>query len=248
LPNEEANGRRFIMQRKIDKELRKVIVRSVIATCFILILHVTIFFISAGRLDLYQAWFYFGVIFIYSLLSVAAQAKFSPELLKQRLLRKREGSKLWDEVLMRACNIILMFVLPFIAGLDIGRFHWSSLSINYVPLGFVLCIVSGFLTTWAMRENPHFETTVRIQEERSHQVITTGLYKIVRHPGYLGGILLGVSIPFMIGSIFAFIPAGVYVLMMIIRTWLEDNTLQKELNGYLEYAKHARHRLFPLIW
>jgi len=236
------------MERKIDKELRKVVVRSVIVTCFLLTLHLVIFFVSAGRLDLYQPWFYFGIIFVYSILNLAALAEFSPELLKQRLLRKREGSKLWDEVLMRACNIMLMFVLPFIAGLDVGRFHWSSLSIYYVPLGFVLFIVGGFLTTRAMVENPHFETTVRIQEERSHRVITTGPYEFVRHPGYLGGLLLGVSIPFMVGSVFAFIPVGVYVLLMISRTWLEDRTLQKELNGYLEYTKRTRHRLFPGIW
>lgn len=236
------------MERKIDKELRKAVVRSIVVICLFLILHVAIFFVSAGRLDLYQAWIYFGVVFVYSLSNLVAQAKFSPELLEQRLLRKREGSKLWDEVLMRACNITLMFVLPFIAGLDIGRFRWSSLSIYYVPLGFALCIVGGFLTTRAMIENPHFEPTVRIQEERSHRVITTGPYKFVRHPGYLGGILWAVSLPFMIGSIFAFIPVGVYVLLMIIRTWLEDSTLQKELKGYLEFTKRTRYRLFPGIW
>jgi protein-S-isoprenylcysteine O-methyltransferase Ste14 len=99
-----------------------------------------------------------------------------------------------------------------------------------------------------MIENPHFEPTVRIQEERSHRVITTGPYKFVRHPGYLGGLLWAVSIPFMIGSIFAFIPAGVYVILMIIRTWFEDRTLQKELSGYVEYTKRTRRRLFPGIW
>jgi len=236
------------MERKIGRELRKVVIKSIVVTCFLLTLHLMIFFVSAGRLDLFQAWFYFVVVFVYSFSNLAAQARFSPELLKQRLLRKREGSKLWDEVLMRTCNIVLMFVLPFIAGLDVGRFRWSNLSIYYVPLGFVLFIVGGFLTTRAMIENSYFETTVRIQEERSHCVITTGPYQVVRHPGYLGGILLGVSIPFMIGSIFAFIPAGVYVLLMIIRTWLEDRTLQKELNGYLEYTKRTRYRLFPWIW
>lgn len=236
------------MERKIGRELRKVVIKSIVVICFLLTLHLMIFFVSAGRLDLFQAWFYFVVVFVYSFSNLAAQARFSPELLKQRLLRKREGSKLWDEVLMRTCNIVLMFVLPFIAGLDVGRFRWSNLSIYYVPLGFVLFIVGGFLTTRAMIENPYFETTVRIQEERSHRVITTGSYQVVRHPGYLGGILLGVSIPFMIGSIFAFIPAGVYVLLMIIRTWLEDRTLQKELNGYLEYTKRTRYRLFPWIW
>ena len=236
------------MERKIDRELRKVVVRSIIVTCLLLTLHLMIFFVSAGCLDLYQAWFYFGVVIVYSFLNVVAQAKFSPELLKQRLLVKRQGSKPWDEVLIRACNITLMFVLPLIAGLDIGRFHWSSLSIYYVPLGLVFCVVGGLLTTRAMIENPYFEPTVRIQKERDHRVITTGPYRFVRHPGYLGGILWALSIPFMIGSIFAFIPGGVYVLLMIIRTWLEDRTLQKELNGYLEYTKHAKYRLFPWIW
>jgi len=236
------------LESEIGMELRRVVVRSIIVTCFLLTLHLMIFFVSAGRLDLYQAWFYFGVIFVYSILNLVALAKFSPELLRQRLLVKREGSKLWDEILMRACNIMLLFVLPFIAGLDVGRFRWSSLSVYYVPLGFVLFVVGGFLTTRAMIENPYFETTVRIQEERSHRVITTGLYQVVRHPGYLGGVLFGVSIPFVIGSVFAFIPAGVYVLLMIIRTWLEDRALQKELNGYLEYTKHTKYRLSPRIW
>jgi membrane protein implicated in regulation of membrane protease activity len=77
------------MERKIDKELRKVVVRSVIVTCFLLTLHLVIFFVSAGRLDLYQAWFYFGIIFVYSILNLTALAKFSPELLKQRLLIKK---------------------------------------------------------------------------------------------------------------------------------------------------------------
>ena len=75
---EESNGKSR-MERKIDKELRKVVGRSVIATCCILILHVTIFFISAGRLDLYQAWFYFSVVFVYLLLNIVAIAKFSPD-------------------------------------------------------------------------------------------------------------------------------------------------------------------------
>ena len=248
MPIEEANGRRFALKKNFNKELRKVVVKSVIATCFILILNATIFFVSVGRLDLYRAWFYFAVIFTYSIFNLAALAKFNPELLKQRLLVKRQGSKLWDEILMRTCNIMLIFALPLIAGLDVGRFHWSSLSTYYVPLGFTLFIVGGFLTTRAMIENPYFETTVRIQDERSHRVITTGPYQVVRHPGYLGGLLMGASIPFMIGSLFAFIPAGAYVLLMIIRTWLEDRTLQRELNGYLEYVKQTSYRLLPWIW
>jgi hypothetical protein len=84
------------MERKIERVLRKVVVRSIIVTCVFLILHLVIFFVSAGRLDLFQAWIYFDVVFVYSLSNLAAQAKFTPELLKQRLIIKREGSKPWD--------------------------------------------------------------------------------------------------------------------------------------------------------
>jgi protein-S-isoprenylcysteine O-methyltransferase Ste14 len=180
--------------------------------------------------------------------STTALYKLNPELLVQRLKRKREGSKLWDEVLVRATNLMVISIVPAIAGLDVGRFHWSSLSIHFAVLGFMLYIISSILINWAMIVNPHFEPTVRMQKDRDHQVITTGPYKIVRHPGYLGGILFTLSIPLIIGGVFTFIPAGIYLLLMIIRTLFEDRTLHRELNGYSEYAKRVRYRLFPWIW
>jgi len=99
-------------------------------------------------------------------------------------------------------------------------------------VGLVFIVVSTVLLNWAMIVNPHFEPTVRIQEDRDHKVITSGPYNIVRHPGYLAGILFAISIPLMIGSVFAFIPVGIYVFLIMIRTWLEDKTLQEELEGY----------------
>jgi protein-S-isoprenylcysteine O-methyltransferase Ste14 len=96
--------------------------------------------------------------------------------------------------------------------------------------------------------NPHFEPTVRIQKERDHKVITSGPYKLVRHPGYLAGILFVISVPLIIGSCFAFVPVGIYVILVVIRTFLEDNTLQEELEGYTKYASQVRKRLFPGIW
>ena len=96
--------------------------------------------------------------------------------------------------------------------------------------------------------NRHFETTVRIQKDRDHKVISNGPYEIVRHPGYLGGILFALSIPLIVGSLFALIPAGIYVILFMIRTSLEDKTLQKELDGYQEYAKKVKTKMFPGIW
>ena len=231
-----------------NKGLRRSVIKQVLLSCLMLVIQILSFFISAGHIDIPRAWMFFGVTFVYLIASVAVLYRFNPQLIDQRLKRKREGSKSWDEVLMRVNNIMVMFIVPTIAGLDIGRFHWSSLSVHSAAVGFVLYIIGAVLLNWAMIVNPHFEPTVRIQKDRDHQVITTGPYKFVRHPGYLAGILWTLSIPLIIGSLFAFIPAGIYILLTIIRTSLEDKTLRKELNGYFEYAKRVKYRLFPGVW
>ena len=236
------------MDERNNKELRRSLIKQIILSCLMLSIQITIFFISAGHFDIPRAWIFFSVTFVYLIVSTATLYKLNPELLVQRLKRKREGSKLWDEVLMRATNLMVISIVPAIAGLDVGRFHWSSLSIHFAVLDFMLYIISSILINWAMIVNPHFEPTVRMQKDRDHQVITTGPYKIVRHPGYLAGILFTLSIPLIIGGVFTFIPAGIYLLLMIIRTLFEDRTLHRELNGYSEYAKRVRYRLFPWIW
>ena len=236
------------MDERNNKELRRSLIKQIILSCLMLSIQITIFFISAGHFDIPQAWIFFSVTFVYLIVSTVALYKLNPELLVQRLKRKREGSKRWDEILMRVSNLMVLIAVPAIAGLDIGRFHWSSLSIHFAVLGFMLYIISSILINWAMIVNPHFEPTVRVQKDRDHQVITTGPYEIVRHPGYLAGILFTLSIPLIIGGVFTFIPAGIYLLLMIIRTLFEDRTLHRELNGYSEYAKRVRYRLFPWIW
>jgi protein-S-isoprenylcysteine O-methyltransferase Ste14 len=154
---------------------------------------------------------------------------------------------LWDEILMRLSNLMVIILIPVVAGLDF-RFGWSLLESYLVLVGFPFVIASTLLLNWSMVLNPHFEPTVRIQKERNHKVITSGPYNIVRHPGYLAGILFAISIPLLIGSFFAFISVGIYVILMILRTWLEDKILKKELEGYKEYVSQVRYRLFSGIW
>ena len=166
----------------------------------------------------------------------------------ERLKRKRVGSKRWDEVLMRVSNLTVLIPMPVVAGLDVGRFQWVNLPVQLVVPGFIFFVVSSVLINWAMISNPHFEPTVRIQKDRDHRVVTGGPYGIVRHPSYLGGVFFALSIPLIIGSGFAFIPAGVYVLLTVVRTWLEDETLQRELEGYSEYTERVRYRLVPWLW
>jgi len=236
------------MREMNNKGLRRAGIKQVLLSSFMLILQVIVFFISAGHINIPRAWIFFGATFVYLSISTAVLYKFNPELIVQRLKRKREGSKLWDEILMRVSNLTVILVVPAVAGLDVGRFQWSSISIYFAVVGFVLYLISSVLINWAMIVNPHFEATVRIQKDRDHQVIATGPYNIVRHPGYLSGILWTLSIPMIIGSILTFIPVAIYTLLMIARTSFEDRTLHKELMGYSEYAKRVRYRLLPGIW
>lgn len=96
-----------------------------------------------------------------------------------------------------------------------------------------------------MAVNPYFESTARIQKDRGHRVITAGPYKIVRHRGYVGIILGDLPVPLIIGSVFALVPAGMAVLLVVIRTSLEDGMLREELDGYKKYAKKVKYRLVP---
>lgn len=228
------------------RQFRIAALKQLLIASVMLIVQIIVFVVSAGIVPSPRPWLYFGIAFAHYSISIGVQYKLAPQLLVQRLKTKREGSKLWDEILMRMSNLTVIILIPAIAGLDVGRWYWPSLDICFAAIGALLVVVSSIVLNWAMIVNPHFEPTVRIQE--NHKVIARGPYNIVRHPGYLAGILFALSIPMIIGSVFTFIPVGVYCLLMIIRTCLEDKTLQKELKGYSEYARKTKYRLFPRIW
>ncbi|UCG36977.1 MAG: isoprenylcysteine carboxylmethyltransferase family protein [Candidatus Bathyarchaeota archaeon] len=236
------------MSRKDSKRLRVTVVKSLVLISVMLALQVTIFFFSAGGVVGLRPWIFFAASFVNYAISTAILYKLNPDLLVQRLTRRREGSKMWDEILMRTCNLTVLFAIPVVGGLDLGRFQWSALSVQFAVLGFVFFIASTIFINWAMVVNPHFEPTVRIQKDRGHRVISDGPYKVVRHPGYLAGILYTLSIPLIIGSAFTFMPVGIYIALFIIRTSKEDRTLHEELDGYSEYAKQVRYKLLPGIW
>ena len=228
------------------KQFRIAAVKQLLVSSIMLSVQIIVFLVSAGNVPEPRPWIYFGIAFVHSSISIVVQYKVNPQLVVQRLQTKRKGSKLWDEVLMRISNLMVIILIPAVAGLDVGRFQWLSLDIYFFVIGVFFVILSSFLLNWAMAVNPHFEPTVRIQ---AHQkCIARGPYSFVRHPGYLSGILFALSIPLIIGSALTFIPVAIYWVLIIIRTWLEDNTLQRDLEGYPEYANQTRFRLFPRIW
>ncbi len=144
--------------------------------------------------------------------------------------------------------MLLFLGLPVVAGLDAVRFEWSSLPFETTYAGIALLLLALVPVSAALVTNPYLEGTMRIQEEKGHTVITTGPYRLVRHPMYVGMILLPLSTPLALGSVWAFLPAGVMALLMVVRTAFEDRALTSELPGYREYAQRTRYRLLPGIW
>lgn len=236
------------LRRNWSMEARNAVVKQTVLSTAMLAIMMAVFYVSAGRTDIPRSWFLFCVVFIYFVASHLVLYRYNPGLLIQRLKIRRKGSKKWDEVLMRANNLTALLLVPVVAGLDVGRYLWSSLGLPYAVVGVVSLVVASVLLNWAVIENPYFEATVRIQDERGHHVVTTGPYAIIRHPGYLSGILWLASIPLILGSLYAFAPVALYTVLMSLRTYLEDRTLQEELPGYAEYVERVKYRLFPGIW
>ena len=161
--------------------------------------------------------------------------------------RIHAGTKRWDKVLLTLLFPSFLAIFP-LAALDAGRWHWSSVPLWLIVLGYVLLSVGFFITAWAEGVNKFAEPGVRIQKERGQTVIDTGPYALVRHPMYLGALLLFAGIPLALGSFWALVPAAVATVVVLIRTVMEDRTLHEELPGYREYANRVRRRLIPGVW
>jgi protein-S-isoprenylcysteine O-methyltransferase Ste14 len=229
------------MAEKKSSKLKDTI-RVIVTIVFIL----AIIFVPAGTLNWPEAWLYL-ILYIFAVGGCLIWLKKNdPELLKERR-STRKDVKGWDKKIILAYTITLIIMLA-LAGLDAVRFRWSQMPLMLKVLGFLGFIPAVTLGFWAMKQNTYLAQYVRIQKERGHRVITTGPYKYVRHPMYVGVILFILCFPLALGSLYSFIPALIIVILFIIRTSLEDKTLQEELEGYQEYAKRVRYKLIPGIW
>lgn len=191
-----------------------------------------------------------GWVFLSSYLLITIFSAFisDPDLLAERSRRDRKDQKDWDRLLLGLYGPIVPMIVPLIAGLDL-RYGWQpEISITCQLLALAVYILGWGVHLWAMAVNKYFALFVRIQKDRGQTVATSGPYRYVRHPGYVGGILLTASAALVLGSWWAFIPGVLGALMLIIRTVLEDRTLQEELEEYKEYAQQVRYRLLPGIW
>jgi protein-S-isoprenylcysteine O-methyltransferase Ste14 len=198
--------------------------------------------------DWWEAWVYaLGGILSFAISRVLV-ARRHPDLIAERArFMQHEDAKPWDKALAPLLGFGGGLVL-LVAGLD-ALFDWSSTFSLPVKIVSLVIILAGYaLGSYALIENRFFSGVVRIQTDRGHHVVSSGPYRWIRHPGYAGAVLTYLATPLLLDSRWAFLPTVFITILLVIRTALEDRTLQNELPGYAEYARRVQYRLLPGIW
>jgi protein-S-isoprenylcysteine O-methyltransferase Ste14 len=199
-------------------------------------------FASAGRIDL--PWFW-AVLAVHSALITVAMSSIDPALRRERLKPGPGGRDRY----LRLIALPFLLAHLIVAGLDVGRFHWS----RPIPAGVQAVALIGYsagmaLSVCAMVNNRFFSPVVRIQHERGHTLVTSGPYRFVRHPGYVGAILASACGGVALGSWWSLVPLVPFAVLFLRRTAVEDRMLRADLDGYAGYAERVRYRLVPGLW
>ncbi len=199
-------------------------------------------FLPAGTLNYFNGWLFMGILFVPMFIAGIVMMVKNPSLLKSRLDAKEKEKEQGLVVKLSG----LMFLAGFIvAGLDF-RFGWSSLPKSAIIVSAVLFLIAYGLYAEVLRENTYLSRTIEVQE--GQRVIDTGLYGIVRHPMYSATLLLFLTMPLVLGSVYSFIIFLVYPFIIAKRAIHEEEFLTRELEGYREYKTKVRYRLLPFIW
>ena len=231
---------------KQEGEVRKGAIKYLIILLLQRVIGVGLFFIAAGTFNDLRGTTNLTLYLFVSIVACVIMFSGHQETLNERG-KKQKNTKGWDKILLPIYWLIAYFGIYFVAGLGV-RLEWSVLSIYWFYIGVILYLISSILTVWSVIENKHFETTARIQDDREHKVITTGPYRIVRHPGYSGIVIWAIASALMFGTLTVGIVAFVIIATICVRTFLEDKMLKEELIGYMEYSKSVRYRLIPFVW
>lgn len=204
--------------------------------------------IISGRWDWPEAWLYAVTAILAFVLSRLLASRRHPDLITERArFMEARNTKPWDKFLAPALGFGSILILV-VVGLD-ERYGWSPAFPREAKVIAFIGILFGYaFSSWALIENRFFSGTVRIQTERGHHVVSSGPYRIVRHPGYAGAAISYLLIPVLLDSSWALISSILLLVVMVVRTALEDKTLQEELPGYREFTRKTRYRLLPGIW
>lgn len=199
-------------------------------------------FLPAGTFSYFNGWLFMGILFIPMFCAGIVMMLKNPELLKKRLHAKEKQKE--QNLVVKLGG--LMFLLGFIvAGLGV-RFEWYMLPNIVVFVSAAVFLLAYVLYAEVLRENTYLSRTIEVQDNQ--KVIDTGLYGIVRHPMYSATLLLFLTMPLVLGSIYSFIIFLAYPLIIAKRIKGEEEFLEKELAGYREYKQKVKYRLIPFIW
>ncbi len=222
-------------------------VKRVVQVAASMLLWIGATFACAGTLRWTRGWIctavYLGVM---TAVGVAVRIR-NPVIYEARSKWRHSDTKRFDKVVL-AIYMPFTYIQPAVAGLDAVRFRWTSMPFWTVWPGIALFVAAMGLVSWVMMVNRFAETTVRIQTDRAHTVVSAGPYRWVRHPMYVGAILMYPATALMLGSMWAMAVAGLIAALMVVRTALEDWTLRRELEGYEEFTTRTKWRLAPGIW
>jgi protein-S-isoprenylcysteine O-methyltransferase Ste14 len=200
------------------------------------------FFLPAGTWAYWEAWLYLGILLIPLFFVLIYLLKNDPGLLvrRMRLREKEEQQKLI--IKLSYIPFLLAYLLP---GFD-KRFGWSNVPVWVVVVADILVLLGYGLIFLVFRENSYASRIIEV--EQGQNVISSGPYAMVRHPMYLGSILLFVLSPLALGSYWAMIPAILAIPVIVARIWNEESVLVRDLKGYPEYMQKTRYRLIPGLW
>ena len=221
---------------------KKLLIQALVKYFSGLILVMILLFLPAGTIQYWNAWIFIALLFIPMLLAGIILMFKNPELLRRRLDAKEKESEQKIVVLLSGIMFSSGFIL---AGLNY-RYQWTKMPISIIIIAAILLLLSYILYGEVLRENEFLFRTIKVQKKK--KVVDTGLYKIVRHPMYSSTIILFLTIPLILGSIYSFIVFLIYPIIIVIRTNNEEKVLEKELTGYKEYKKKVKYKLIPYIW
>ena len=239
--NEITSGNAGIKQ----EEARGLVSWAVQAAIFVL-LFAACLFISAGHLDWAMGWLYVGLLAVSQIITALALIPRHPELLTERA--RNQGPRDLDRLLAGIMALYGPATTLIVAGLN-ARFGWSPSVAPGIQIGaLIVAAMASLLTIWAMASNKHFYGVFRIAKEQGHSIASSGPYRYLRHPGYLGAVLFMLGTPLALGSVWALVPAVLTGFAIVVRTSIEDRKLQQQLDGYQAYAQQVRYRLVPVIW
>lgn len=199
-------------------------------------------FLPAGTFSFFGGWLLMGILFVPMFFAGVVMMFTNPNLLKSRLDAKEERKEQNTVVKLSG----LMFVVGFVmAGLGV-RFGWYTLPKTVTYIGAALFLVAYILYAEVLRENTYLSRTIKVQENQ--KVVDRGLYGIVRHPMYAATLLLFLSMPIVLGSVYSFAVFLLYPFIISKRIKDEEKLLEQELDGYKEYKQKVKYRLIPFVW